>query len=357
MISRKLALALSLTAAFGMLACDDSSSSPSNDTPDPSQVKVDCNVSTSGNSVTVKYGVESVGEMITTTFELDGDKIIETFVEDYTTSTLSAAIVDEACDKAKKENKDAEITCSGKKITVVTTEDAEGQTLDDLKEMGDGMCEAIKGNVNIDPEEDDDPDEEGPGEEGPGKDGPGEDGPGKDGPGEDGPGKDGPGEAGPGEDMMKCDRDGETKEVGVGDFKTTMICKDGNWAVDSSSADQYACDEEGATKDMDMGGLTMKMVCEDGAWTPSEDAMDDLLKCDEEGATKDLDMGGLTMKMVCVEGEWTVDQQSADEMFACSAAEEGQKKEMDIYGMVMPMVCQDGEWTPDMQIEEVSSEE
>lgn len=353
MISRKLALALSLTAAFGMIACDDSSSSPNSDTPDPSQVKIDCDVSTSGNSVTVKYGVASVGEMVTTTFELDGDKIIETFVEDYTTSNLSAAIVDEACDKAKKENKDAEITCSGKKITVVTTEDAEGQTLDDLKEMGDGMCEAIKGNVNVGPEpgEEDGPGEDGPGVDGPGEDGPGDDGPGEAGPGVDGPGEEGPGADGPGEDMMKCDRDGETKEVGVGDFKTTMVCKDGNWAADSSAAEQFACDDEGATKEMDMGGLKMNMVCKDGAWTPTEDAIDNLLNCDEEGATMKMDYGDITLDMVCKDGEWTVDQQAAEDMFACSAAEEGQKKDMDIYGTVLPMVCKDGEWTPETVFE------
>lgn len=67
--------------------------------------------------------------------------------------------------------------------------------------------------------------------------------------------------------MMNCDTDGETKES----FGMVMVCKDGQWAYDSTaSAAANACDEEGATKTetMTMGTyeMEMKYTCKDGQW-------------------------------------------------------------------------------------------
>jgi len=356
MISKKFALALSLTAAFGLIACDDSSSSPNSDTPtDPSQVKIDCEVSTSGNAVTVKYGVASVGEMVTTTFELNGDEIIETFVEDFTTSNLNAAIVDEACEDAKKENKDAEITCSGKTITVVTTEDAEGQSLDDLKKMADGMCEAMKGNVDI--EDPDEPDEPSSGDDPDAETSSSSEASGEDPAAESSSSSEASGEDPAAEssssfaDMTKCNEEGATMEVGSGDFTTTLVCQDGEWTADTTAfMEMMQCNEEGATQELElMPGMSVKMVCVDGNWTPDSSAAEDMTKCDTEGATKEMEVAGITMNLVCTDGEWVADEQAIEDQFTCTAAEEGQKKEMDMgNGAVLPLVCTNGQWAPDM---------
>lgn len=68
-------------------------------------------------------------------------------------------------------------------------------------------------------------------------------------------------------DLRKCSPDGDTMEM----MGTVMVCKDGNWEVDSAATEAASkCDEEGATKTepMSMGGFEMEMkyVCKDGEW-------------------------------------------------------------------------------------------
>jgi hypothetical protein len=68
-------------------------------------------------------------------------------------------------------------------------------------------------------------------------------------------------------DMMKCEA-GETREQ----MGMVMKCEDGHWALDSAAtAAANTCDEEGATKTetMDMGGaysMEMTYICTDGKW-------------------------------------------------------------------------------------------
>ena len=67
-------------------------------------------------------------------------------------------------------------------------------------------------------------------------------------------------------DMMKCEA-GETREQ----MGMVMKCEDGHWALDSAAtAAANTCDEEGATKTekSSMGNYEMEMnyVCKDGKW-------------------------------------------------------------------------------------------
>jgi hypothetical protein len=68
-------------------------------------------------------------------------------------------------------------------------------------------------------------------------------------------------------DMMKCDAGETMEQMGM-----VMTCKDGQWAYDSTAtAAANKCDEEGATKTetMEMGGgngFEMTYVCTDGKW-------------------------------------------------------------------------------------------
>ena len=163
----------------------------------------------------------------------------------------------------------------------------------------------------------------------------------------------------------------------------TMTCKDGQWAVDSSSiANMFSCTEEGATQNQ-MGNV---MVCKDGQWAYDSTATAEANKCDEEGATKtdSSSMMGMTyattyvckdgqwtmnMNMgtgvsgtpcdvedstktengksyICKEGKWERDKAAEAEKNKCD--EEGATKDSttNTYGMSMTMtyVCTDGQW-------------
>lgn len=67
-------------------------------------------------------------------------------------------------------------------------------------------------------------------------------------------------------EMMKCEAGETMEQMGM-----VMTCKDGQWAYDSTAtAAANKCDEEGATKTetMSMMGsdIEMKYVCKDGQW-------------------------------------------------------------------------------------------
>ena len=68
-------------------------------------------------------------------------------------------------------------------------------------------------------------------------------------------------------DMLKCDEDGQTREQ----MGMVFVCKGGQWTMDSTAtAEANKCDEEGATKteSMEMGTMSMDFTytCKDGKW-------------------------------------------------------------------------------------------
>lgn len=292
---KKLGFALSLTAAFGLMACGDSSSSASGGTPS-------CNVSSDANSVTrsMSYG----GETVEVKQTIEGDYLI-------TASTykgMPKEAVEEECQEAKYD-RNAEVTCEGN--TVTTKVEAAGVTVAKLKSLAEGMCKDISSGVNMDDEEEED--------DYPSK---------KDSLDNDTPvyeGSDG-GNSNPIDDPID-------DPVTDPDPKTDVNNPMGSY--------NQPCSVEGEKKIDVVFGMEAPLICKDGFWDADEEAMEAGLVCSTEGATKDTVIAGLSMTMTCEDGEWTMDESSFEEAMKCS--KEGEKSTV----MGLPVICQDGEWILD----------
>ena len=294
---KKLGFALSLTAAFGLMACGDSSSSASGGTPS-------CNVSSDANSVTrsMSYG----GETVEVKQTIEGDYLI-------TASTykgMPKEAVEEECQEAKYD-RNAEVTCEGN--TVTTKVEAAGVTVAKLKSLAEGMCKDISSGVNMDDEEDDYPskknslDNDTPVYEG----------------------SDG-GNSNPIDDPIDNPIDDPVTDP---DPKTDVNNPMGSY--------NQPCSVEGEKKIDVVFGMEAPLICKDGFWDADEEAMEAGLVCSTEGAKKDTVIAGLSMTLTCDEGEWTLDEDAAQDMLKCN--QEGAKSTM----MGMPVICQDGEWELD----------
>lgn len=142
----KLGLTFSLTAAFGLVACGDSSSNASGgNTPS-------CKVTSDDNSVTLSANYQ--GETYMQKVVLDGDYTIMTT----TMKGMPQAEIDEECEYTKEEYRGAEVTCSGNSITVKHASD--GTTIDVLKKNAEYMCKEITEHEIDDDDEWDDSDGE-----------------------------------------------------------------------------------------------------------------------------------------------------------------------------------------------------
>jgi len=92
---------------------------------------------------------------------------------------------------------------------------------------------------------------------------------------------------------MKCEEEGATQEM----MTVVMICKGGQWAVDSAATEAATkCTEEGATKTetMSMGGFSMDMtyICKDGEWTMDMSNFGNMFGGDSTGGMNFGDFGG-----------------------------------------------------------------
>jgi hypothetical protein len=287
---KKLGFALSLTAAFGLMACGDSSSSASGGTPS-------CNVSSDANSVTrsMSYG----GETVEVKQTIEGDYLI-------TASTykgMPKEAVEEECQEAKYD-RNAEVTCEGN--TVTTKVEAGGMTIAKLKSLAEGMCKDISSGVNMDDEEEED----------------------------DYPSKndihDNGGNSNPIDDPIDNPIDDPVTNP---DPNTTVDDLIGSYG--------QPCSVEGQKKNDVVFGVNVRMICKDGAWDSDDDAMEEMWSCSVEGATKDTVIAGISMTLTCDEGEWTMDDSSSEEMLKCD--QEGAKSTL----MGLPVICKDGEWEVD----------
>ncbi|WP_144265026.1 hypothetical protein [Fibrobacter sp. UWB5] len=288
---KKLGLALSLTAAFGLMACGDSSSSASGGTPS-------CNVSSDANSVTrsMSYG----GETVEVKQTIEGDYLI-------TASTykgMPKEAVEEECQEAKYDI-NAEVTCEGN--TVTTKVEAAGVTVAKLKSLAEGMCKDISSGVNMDDEEEDDytPSKNDIHDNG-GNSNP-----------IDNPIDDPVTDPDPKTDVnnpmgsynQPCSVEGEKKIDVVFGMEAPLICKDGFWDADEDAMEQnLMCSVEGATKDTVIAGIAMTLTCDEGEWTMDEASAEEMLKCDQEGA-KSVVMG---LPVICKDGQWDLDEDSMD---------------------------------------------
>ena len=340
---KKWGVALSLTAAFGLMACDDSSSASSDNN---SNANPTCSVSSDKNSVTTTMTKDGMTATMVA-------KIEDGYVVSTTTFTNTPkAEIDEACADEKADEDNVEVTC--KDNTVTTKMKADGITLALIKTGAEYGCKAAEsGEIDIDADDDDDAKPEQQNQSGDGDDNQGgktkvDDDQGSEDPSDD----DSSVKTNPDEDDdddsdfnledlgldlgdlgTTCDKAGATKEGNVGGMNVTLVCEEGYWTVDEEAMEEmFSCtaEEEGSKKQMEVGGTTVDMICEDGEWTA-----DYSCTAEEEGQTKTMEVMGLSMDLVCHDGEWVSDN---------SCSEEGATKEM----MGMPMVCEGGEWTLNM---------
>ncbi|WP_163437704.1 hypothetical protein [Fibrobacter succinogenes] len=299
---KKMGLALSLTAAFGLMACGDSSSNANGGMPT-------CNVTSDANSVTMTSSFQ--GESYIQKVVIDGDFTIKTT----TMKGMPQEDVDEECYITKMDNRGAEVTCSGNTITV--KDDADGVTIEYLKKNAESMCKDITSGGF------DDADEE---VEYPSK--------------YDGQNKE---EDVPGviysNDPKSVDED---PEGGDSDSVTPSETNPNpNTTVDVMGSYGQSCSIEGEKKNDVIFGMDVPMICKNGMWDADEDAMEQALLCSVEGSTKDTVIAGIAMTLTCDEGEWTMDESSSEEMLKCS--QEGATSIV----MGLPVVCKDGSWELD----------
>lgn len=134
---KKLGIALSVAALFGLAACDSSSSASGNG--------ISCNVTSDANSVTMSSSY--MGQSYIEKYTISGETMITTI----TMKGMPQEEINEECEDTKDSYRWAEVTCSGNNIVI--TDDADGATLEQLKKHAETGCNAMLSN---DYDEDDD---------------------------------------------------------------------------------------------------------------------------------------------------------------------------------------------------------
>ena len=294
-------VALSLTAAFGLMACGDSSSN-SNGGDMPS-----CKTSSNANSASVT--ISSGGASQTTVYTVDGNFMVSTT----TFKGLPNGVIEDECETAKLEA-GAQVTCDGNKITTKIDMGKE-IAVSDLKTQADLTCRAMEGDY-----EDDDFNE---------------------------PSSVRGGDKDDRQNVVYDNDDPEVVDDGSEGGNSDPVNPpetnpDPNTTVDDLIGSYgQPCSVEGQKKNDVVFGVNVPMICKDGAWDSDDDAMEEMWSCSVEGATKDTVIAGISMTLTCDEGEWTMDDSSSEEMLKCD--QEGAKSTL----MGLPVICKDGEWEVD----------
>ena len=159
---KKLSFGLALTAAFGLMACSDSSSGS-----DGGKVTISCKV-LKEKPLTIKESEGPFSATITYDLNKDGNPVA-------TYEFSSDAIAKDECEDMGKDNEYGDVTCTGKKIVAVYNEVASEKEfqefLDAMKEdciESDGMTVNLDEDNVIDLDGDEDGDDDGEdGDEGP----------------------------------------------------------------------------------------------------------------------------------------------------------------------------------------------
>ena len=145
---KKIGLGLTLTAAFGLMSCDDSSSTGSSG----GTVTISCKV-VSENPFTIKSSEAGIGGNIT--YELKDGKVVETYKYD------NSALAEDECEYLKSHGSYTKVNCDGKKIVAYTDdEQTEAQFKKYTKQLKD-YCAEMDGK-KVDANGWSDPDDDGP---------------------------------------------------------------------------------------------------------------------------------------------------------------------------------------------------
>ena len=140
---KKLGFALSLTAAFGLMACESSSSASSDNSDSTTPT---CKVTSDASSVTTT--ITKDGATITTTASIDGKFVVSTT----TFTNAPQSEIDAACAEEKADDENVEVNCDGKTITAKAN--AHGANAKMLKVVAEETCKAIEsGKLNLDDDE------------------------------------------------------------------------------------------------------------------------------------------------------------------------------------------------------------
>ena len=216
----KMGAALSLVAAFGLVACDDSSSGDDNKTNDPNTIS--CKVTNDENPLTI----ETIKGEISSTTTLSNDNGIFSMKVEF-----NKDVPESECTSYEDQYSEYfDVKCSGNTITAKSAEKVKDEFFDIYGEVLKADCEKINGK-KLDDKDIDKAKEKV--------------------------------EAG-----MKCDTDGEEKEVSSDEVssedgttasaKVTLVCKDGKWALKdaevNTSKGETATDDEDGTNTGDNEG-------------------------------------------------------------------------------------------------------
>ena len=234
----KMGVALSFVTAIGFVACDDSSSTKDKDSNDPNVIH--CTVTNETDPFTTEM---TKGDLSATTTIKNNDGKMTMVVE------FNKDVPASECDSyTEKYSEHMAVECKGKTITAKTEDKVNDAFMDIITDMAKAECTDMDGK-KIDKEDVEKAKDEA-------------------------------------EDLLKCDTEGETKEVDVGGLgvKVLATCTKGVWVPDEEAMEQFKCsaEEEGQTKKIG----ELPFICEDGEWIADLDLGDDTGSSEGEGESE-----------------------------------------------------------------------
>ena len=129
---KKIGLGLTLTAAFGLMSCDDSSSTGSSG----GTVTISCKV-VSENPFTIKSSEAGIGGNMT--YELKDGKVVETYKFD------DSSIAKDECNDMKSRGGYSKVTCDGKKVVAYSEDEMTDAEFKQYKKSLKKYCEDMDG--------------------------------------------------------------------------------------------------------------------------------------------------------------------------------------------------------------------
>ena len=248
----KLGLALSLTAVFGLMACDDSTSSDENGSKEYKPGTIGCTVTDQGNAYSQETRMDDL--TIKMTMENKNGTIVETY-------EFNQDIPADTCDyyKSKQDLEYSSVKCEKRKITATNKDKVADSTFAALTDAFAIACKALDGEKIPDVKKDD-------------------------------------------IDLTKtgkCSAEKTGEEFVIEGTGVSLVCDGEFWTP--SKAD---CTKEGEKKDFD----TVKLVCKDKKWT--FETKEDCSKAMKKSETF-LDL--VKFSATCVDGAWQLDLYSEDE--------------------------------------------
>ena len=297
---RKLSLTITLSAAFGLIACSSDSGTSSNGTSNNGTIKASCKV-ISEEPLVIEQSENGV--TTTTTFKLVDNRVEQTL-------QFNINIPSGGC-KDYEDDSDVDlISCSGKTIVTRDKEETSEAEFNTSKKVMKASCKESDGTlINVTNSDDDEEEEDNtpsntknnnvePETNPPAKDNSESDDPVKpSNPATEDPETDDPATEDPAEPNNSATdgddecTDGETQNL----LGISMKCEGGQWVSDMEECN---AENEGKTSKQSFLGLEVELVCHDGEWEEPP--------CNN-GETKTQSFMGMDVNMKCVDGEWEAD--------------------------------------------------